>query len=360
LAGETVTVSGTMPTTTFGDFDKTLIAPGTSFTIATNGVIATGELVTDEGALTAGGTLTTTGSGAILVSGGVFTVAATGLTLSGGGFLSMSNLSTNIVEGAAASATLTNVNDRIFGAGQLGDGKMALVNDTAGVIEDATTTALTIDTGTNTVTNAGDIESTGTGGVTITGALANTGLLLADGGGTLKVEGAVTGAGTVKISGATADFGSTFSENVDFTGTTGELELAKSQSYAGAITGFATAGGTSLDLLDIAYSGSATATYSGTSTSGVLTVKSGSETATIKLDGDYLSSRFVLSSDGHGGTTVVDPAKGAAPHLTSPPHQFVGAMASLGANAGAAHEAAEAWRAPAPAILTAPRMTQAP
>jgi hypothetical protein len=44
----------------------------------------------------------------------------------------------------------------------------------------------------------------------------------------------------------------------------------------------------------------------------VLTVTNGTQTAEINLTGDYLASTFTASSDGHGGTTVVDPTGPAA------------------------------------------------
>jgi hypothetical protein len=49
-------------------------------------------------------------------------------------------------------------------------------------------------------------------------------------------------------------------------------------------------------------------TYSGTPSGGTLTVTDGSHTANIALLGDYMASTFVTSSDGHGGTNVVDPS----------------------------------------------------
>ena len=45
----------------------------------------------------------------------------------------------------------------------------------------------------------------------------------------------------------------------------------------------------------------------GNATGGTLTVTDGTKTAHIALSGDYLSSTWTLSSDGKGGTTVVDP-----------------------------------------------------
>jgi hypothetical protein len=64
----------------------------------------------------------------------------------------------------------------------------------------------------------------------------------------------------------------------------------------------------SLDLQDISFtSGVTTATFSGTSTAGVLTVTNGTQTATINLTGDYLASTFTTSADTDGGTVVIDP-----------------------------------------------------
>ena len=150
------------------------------------------------------------------------------------------------------------------------------------------------------ITNAGLIESTGAGGLIVNSAVTNTGTLAVNAG-TLTVEGAVTGAGSVTIAGGTGDFTSTFFERVAFTGASGTLELAHSQTYTGAISGFSTTGTTSLDLGDISFvSGTSKASYSGTTSSGTLTVTDGSHTAKITLEGDYLTSTFSVSSDGHG------------------------------------------------------------
>jgi hypothetical protein len=147
----------------------------------------------------------------------------------------------------------------------------------------------------------------------------------------------------VRIAAGTAVFASTFSQSVAFTSKTGVLELAKSQSYAGTISGFSLTGGTSLDLTDVVFASAKTkATFveNGAKTSGVLTVTDGTHSAHITLAGNFSSSTFTTSSDGHGGTSVVDPPKiklkpaavalDAAPHAkTSPILPFVSAMASF-------------------------------
>jgi hypothetical protein len=227
--------------------------------------------VTLEGAIDLSTTLTATTPNLI--------VAASGVSLSGGGKVILTNAATNRLYGAGASATLTNVDDVIQGAGQLGAGKMVLINGALGIINGDDSTALTINTGSATIANAGLIENTGAGGTIIQSAVKNTGILAAAGG-TLTVDGAVTGTGSVHINGGTADFASTFSQNAVF-GPTGVLELGHSQSYGGTITGFSKTGANSLDLGDIVFhAGTTKATYSGTKASGVLTVTDGVHTAT--------------------------------------------------------------------------------
>jgi hypothetical protein len=267
-------------------------------------------------------------------------VAAAGATLSGKGKISLSDETTNVIKGASAAATLTNFDDKIVGAGDLGDGAMKLVNDAGGTIEAYLPKALTINLGANTLVNAGLILNTDTGGLVIDGAVDNTGTLEATKG-TLKVGGAVSGAGKVTIAGGTVQFGSAFAENVTFTSATGSrLVLADATSYAGKISGFSKTGASSLDLEDIAFSG-AKVSYKGTATSGVLTVTSGADKATITLEGDYLTSTFTLSKAAGGGTIVTDPS--------APPLQpLVSAMAAFGAPSagGSASHAQATWRAP--------------
>jgi hypothetical protein len=56
------------------------------------------------------------------------------------------------------------------------------------------------------------------------------------------------------------------------------------------------------------------------SSGGTLNVTDGTHAANIALLGNYLSSIFVPSSDGHGGTSVHDPHNGSAQALVTTPH----------------------------------------
>jgi hypothetical protein len=62
------------------------------------------------------------------------------------------------------------------------------------------------------------------------------------------------------------------------------------------------------------------ASYSGDTSSGTLSVTDGAHTANIALLGNYLASTFVASSDGHGGTSVIDPPGLGANPLVARPH----------------------------------------
>jgi hypothetical protein len=268
------------------------------------------------GAVTLSGTLDITKT--LTVSASSLTVAAAGASLTGAGTVALTSSAANAIVGATTSATLVNVNDKINGGGQLGEGKLVLVNNAGATIDADTATALIINTGTNAVANGGLIESISTGGLSIAGALTNTGTLSVSKG-TLSVGGAVSGAGTVKISGGTAAFAAAFNENVTFSGTTASvLGLGASQTYAGQISGFSKTGNSTLDLMDIAFGGSTKATYSGNSVSGVLTVTDGTHTAKVTLAGDYTAATFTVSSDGHGGTNVIDPTAPKAGGHTVP------------------------------------------
>ena len=60
-----------------------------------------------------------------------------------------------------------------------------------------------------------------------------------------------------------------------------------------------------IDFSGIKFTTPQAPSYSGNSSGGTLTVSHGSHTANIALLGNYVASSFVASSDGHGGTSVI-------------------------------------------------------
>ena len=118
-----------------------------------------------------------------------------------------------------------------------------------------------------------------------------------------------TGSPVTIANGATVEIDGPSGQSVTFAGTTGTLKLQDAVLFTGLISGLS--GADAIDLSGFAYGANVTATYLGNTTGGTLTVTDGAKTARIALSGDYLSSTWTLSSDGKGGTTVVDPTTSA-------------------------------------------------
>jgi len=74
--------------------------------------------------------------------------------------------------------------------------------------------------------------------------------------------------------------------------------------------------------------GEATFVENSKGTAGVLTVTDGSHEARIHLLGDYASSTFEATSDGHAGTLVIA-SIAPAPSVNSSPHSLISAISSV-------------------------------
>jgi hypothetical protein len=123
----------------------------------------------------------------------------------------------------------------------------------------------------------------------------------------------MTQAATI-AAGATLELTGADSGSITFNGSTGKLILDHSMSFTGKIFNLTGDGNPSnsdqIDLRDIAYGPNTTYTYVGNTAGGTLTVSDGqNHTAHLSLVGNYTNSTFTLSSDGNGGTLVIDPPK---------------------------------------------------
>ncbi|AYG63261.1 beta strand repeat-containing protein [Rhizobium jaguaris] len=259
----------------------------------------TGDIVLSDGALLPfSGTLDNTGSIHLASTGSetAFEIVQHGLTLTGGGTMTFSDDAHNVIVGSGDDVTLTNVDNTISGAGQLGDGHLTLVNE--GTIIADGSHALVIDTGVNAVSNTGTLEATGTGGLDIHSGVVNDGLLWANGG-NINLEGNVSGSGTALLSGhASLEIGGSFSEAITLsTDAQATITIDHAAAFTGTIAGLD--GNDALRFGDIS---AATASFSyaenAEKTGGVLTVTDGNHTATIGLTGDYTASDFSLGHDG--------------------------------------------------------------
>jgi len=201
--------------------------------------------------------------------------------LAGGGHIELSENNQNYIFGS--DATLTNVDNTISGGGDIGNGTLVFHNE--GVIEALGPYALIIDTGSNPFDNTGTIETDGS---------------------SLLIKSPVIGGGNAVIAGGTLEFFGASDNNVSFIGTgLGILALDQSQNFTGHISGFNSQD--KIDLGDIGYSSGTTLDYAANATDsgGVLTLSDGTHTADLALIGNYTSSSFELSSDGHGGTELL-------------------------------------------------------
>jgi hypothetical protein len=226
-----------------------------------------------------------------------------GITLDGGGQVLLSDNAENIISGTAPDVTLTNVDNTISGAGQLGAGHLTLVNE--GTIDAAGNAPLVIDTGANAVTNFGTLQATGSGGLIIVGDVVNIGTLLANGG-NIIVNGNVSGSGSAIISGAgSLEFAHASAENTAFAaGSTGSLIVGDSFSFSGTVSGMTTS--THIDLLDVTFANAPTLTYNPNAgnTGGTLSVTDGTHTANIALVGHFDLAGFQEQADKSVGTLI--------------------------------------------------------
>ena len=92
----------------------------------------TGSMVVSDGAtLPLSGTIINTGTIALNSTGDTtdLQIIQHGITLEGGGQLTLSDSSANFIFGTDPSVTLTNVDNTISGAGQIGEAQMTLINE---------------------------------------------------------------------------------------------------------------------------------------------------------------------------------------------------------------------------------------
>jgi hypothetical protein len=123
-------------------------------------------------------------------------------------------------------------------------------------------------------------------------------------GGPTPPASAAAQSNTTIDAGTTLELSSAYNGAVTFAASTGTLQLDQSSSFSGTVAGMS--GQDTLDLRDINSATVQTPTFSGNSSGGTLSVTDGTHSANIALLGNYLASTFVASSDGHGGTSVVD------------------------------------------------------
>ncbi len=204
---------------------------------------------------------------------------------------------------------LDNFNNVISGYGHIGLGTdlLTLHNESAGVIDaNVSGQMISIDTGSNTIVNAGTMEATAGGTLQIESSVSNSALIEANGGTVFVASTAViTGTATVTIThGGLAEFAGSSTQTLDLNATfsgAGTLQLDHSQQYGGTISGFGV--GDKIDLTDLTYSTSETDVWN--STTDTLTIYNGTHSASLIFSGSYNQNSFSLTSDANHDTEVV-------------------------------------------------------
>ena len=131
---------------------------GSASTLTNNASV----VVVDGSSLTLAGTIANTNAIMIAPNGGNTTsLLVTGsASLQGGGTISMAPSGGSYAAFITGGGTLTNADNTITGAGQIGNGNLTLVNQSQGTVNSNSGGAITINTGANTVTNNGLMEAT--------------------------------------------------------------------------------------------------------------------------------------------------------------------------------------------------------
>ena len=223
-----------------------------------------------------------------------------GITLEGGGQVILSDSGENFISGTIPSVTLTNLDNTISGAGQLGAGQMTLVND--GTIVATSSHALVIDTGANLVTNIGTLEATGSGGLIVNSDVANYGQIWAYGG-NITINGALSGSGNATINGgATLELGAASSNEVTFAADaagTLTLDHALTQPFSAVISGLDA--NDTVDLKDLTFTNGniavSTSLLENGNTTLVVSNTSTQQSVTLTLAGDYTHSAWHFAQD---------------------------------------------------------------
>ncbi|EJM95688.1 putative calcium-binding protein, partial [Pseudomonas sp. GM74] len=300
-ADQTITVNG-VDAAALGaanllfDVDPVTTNTGT-LTIADGAIMPFGGSIDNSGTIALG----STGSGTDLE------ILFRGATLSGGGQVVLSDSAQNVIFGGSADTVLTNADNTISGAGQLGAGQMMLVN--SGLILASGVNALVIDTGSSSITNTGVLQANGSGGLVIESALINSGSLWANDG-NITVHADASGAGSATISGsAILEFGAASDQHVTFdSGAAGTLKLDVSAAFSGSVSGFAA--GDKLDFGDVAFGANTQITYSAndTGTGGMLSVSDGAHVAQVAMNGQYAAAGLQANAEGSGSELAYDAA----------------------------------------------------
>ncbi len=208
--GSTVTlqssliIGGTLSSTgtgVFGINDRGSVLDGKTATLTLAGTFN----VTNNEYLYIQGTIDNTGTINVASGGNDTRLRMNANTvLTGGGPIVLTDNTNNTIDAGTAGSSLTNVSSTISGAGVIGGNGLVVINDAAGVIDGTGANRLTLDTS-NTVTNSGLIEATGSGGMLIESTTVNGstgGTISAGNGSAVTLQSSTITGGTLSSTGS--------------------------------------------------------------------------------------------------------------------------------------------------------------
>jgi hypothetical protein len=235
--------------------------------------------------------------------------------LDGGGKVHLDGADSSILGSADGSHNvLTNVDNHISGSGSIGDGcdsDFKLVNESCGVIDaNDRCDSLTIDTGWHQIVNAGTLEATHGGSLVIDSDVDNScGLIEAGARSYVSVLGDVYH-GDALIKGGTLEYDGCSNVDTAFAcNSAGTLVLGADSHFTGTVTGFDA--DDRIDFKGLDFTNCTDVVYC----DGTLTVTSGSESSSVKLDGDYGDTHFVVFDDGCGNAEVATAPQANGDHI---------------------------------------------
>lgn len=248
-------------------------------------------------------------TGQVVSMGFAGNVNSATLSISGGEVLNTGSITSASRAGASLGGTV--VNRGIVASTGAGVFRLSgtLTNETGGVIraEGVGSQVILDGWGSGNARNAGRIESTGGGSVTIaTATFENTGVIAARGG-DVRITTAVTGGGSAVVGdGARLALEMTSTAGVGFLShTLGILQL-DAAATTGPLSGFDSSH--VLDLRGMTFGSGSSVSYAGSAAGGTLTVGNGSMSRQFQLVGDYTGVAFKVTRDAIGGTYVTESA----------------------------------------------------
>ena len=216
-------------------------------------------------------------------------------------------------------AELVLANQSLKGAGVLGDANLVLVNSSSTVAADQPEEILTIDTGSNVITNGGTLAAINNGFLTVKSQVGNSGTIEANGG-FVTLDAAVTVPNFPPGQHSTIDIGadgaieasSSVAGNVTFT--SGGAALAVSSSLPNGGIGGEVVGATTSDQIffeNLSMSAQQVSWQQNGGSGTLSLLANGSVLASINLAGQYTSNDFTLIAN-ENGVELQNPAPSAA------------------------------------------------